>query len=53
MDIAEHIKLQQARVSALNSKIATAQALGDIARLTELEYELTQAEETLDRLKNA
>lgn len=53
MNIEDHIKLQQALIAALNGKISTARALGDIQRLTDLEAELAAAEETLDRLKNA
>jgi hypothetical protein len=53
MNVQNHIKLQQARVTALNQKINTATALGDVKQLAELEAELAEAEETLVRLKAA
>lgn len=53
MDIEEHVRLQQALIAALNSRIGTATSLGDIARLADLEAELVIAEETLARLQAA
>lgn len=53
MDIEDHVKLQKARISSLNGKISTARALGEIDRLAELETELAQAEQTLERLLKA
>ncbi len=53
MDISDHVKLAEARVAAVNVQIATARALGDVARLTDLERELIEAEQTLARLRAA
>lgn len=53
VNIEDHIKLQQAHITALNGKISTARALGDIQRLTDLEAELAAAEATLARLQAA
>lgn len=53
VNIEDHIKLQQAHITALNGKIATAQALGDVARLAELQLELAEAEQPLNRLLEA
>lgn len=53
VDISDHVKLAEARVAAVNVQIATARALGDVARLTDLERELIEAEQTLARLRAA
>jgi hypothetical protein len=53
LTIQDHIALQQALIAALNSKMSTARALGDIQRLTDLEAELAAAEATLARLQAA
>ena len=53
LTIQDHIALQQALIAALNGKIATAQALGDVARLAELQLELAEADQPLNRLLEA
>lgn len=53
MTIQDHIALQRALIAALNGKISTARSIGEIQRLADLEAELTQAEQTLDRLVKA
>ena len=53
LTIQDHIALQQALITALNGKMSTARALGDIQRLTDLEAELATAEATLARLQAA
>jgi hypothetical protein len=53
MSVQDHIELQQSRIAALNSKISTATALGEVDRLAELEAERAEAEETLARLRAA
>ena len=49
----DHIALQQALIAALNGKISTARALGEVQRLADLEAELAAAEDTLARLQAA
>lgn len=53
MGIEDHIQLQEAKIAALNGRRATAQQLGDVLLLADLERELVSAEETLARLKAA
>ena len=49
----EHIALQQALIAALNGKISTARAIGDIQSLASLQTKLAAAEDTLARLQAA
>jgi len=53
LTVQDHITLQQALIAALNGKISTARALGDVQRLADLEAELAAAEGTLERLQIA
>jgi len=53
LTVQDHIALQQALIATLNGKISTARSIGEIQRLTDLEAELAEAEETLARLQAA
>jgi hypothetical protein len=50
MNIDQHIQLQQSYITSLNTSVATATSLGNVAELVRLRDELNEAESTLQSL---
>lgn len=51
MKIEDLITLAENRLMALNNAVATATAVGDIETLARLESEVTDTQQTLDKLR--
>jgi hypothetical protein len=51
MSIPELIKLMEAHLAALNTARATAAAIGDVAQVTRLDFDVTKTQTTLDQLR--
>ena len=46
------IRLLEARLAALNTAMATATSVGDLARIGQLEVEVVTTQDTLDRVRS-